>query len=98
MEEAHSHLKLLEEQLQEKRFFGGESVGFLDICGNYVAYWIIIIQEAAGANLFTESEFPNLWKWAEEFQGCPRIKENLPEKDLLLGRFRARFGTLSPSK
>ncbi|OWM67157.1 glutathione S-transferase U8-like [Punica granatum] len=97
-EEAHGHLKTLEEQLKRKKFFGGDSVGFLDISANFVAHWLVIIQEAAGVDLFTEDKFPTLWKWAEEFRCCPIIKDNLPEKERLSAHFKARFGGQNASK
>ncbi|KAK4801721.1 hypothetical protein SAY86_022208 [Trapa natans] len=91
IEEALGYLKVLEEQ-QHKRLLGGnDTIGFLEICSSFVAYWIIVIQEAAGVDLLTESKFPNLWKWAVEFQGCPAIKQKLPlpEKDRLVAFFSA---------
>ncbi|KAK3406900.1 hypothetical protein EUGRSUZ_K03027 [Eucalyptus grandis] len=87
-EEARQLLSTLEGELKGKKFFGGETVGFIDIMANFVGYWVGVIQEAVGADVLTEGEFPLLCKWAEEFQNCPVIKENLPLKDKLLAFFK----------
>ncbi|KAL3717085.1 hypothetical protein ACJRO7_008632 [Eucalyptus globulus] len=89
-EEARQLLSTLEGELKGKKFFGGETVGFIDIMANFVGYWVGVIQEAVGADVLTEGEFPLLCKWAEEFQNCPVIKEKLPPKDKLLAFFEVQ--------
>ncbi|XP_030473197.2 probable glutathione S-transferase [Syzygium oleosum] len=88
-EEARELLSTLEGELKGKKFFGGETVGFVDIVANFVGYWVGAIQEAVGVDVLTEDEFPVLCKWAEEFQNCPVIKEALPPRDMLLAFFKA---------
>ncbi|KAK4773059.1 hypothetical protein SAY87_028078 [Trapa incisa] len=97
-EEVHGHLKMLEEQLRGKRFFGGDAVGFLDICASFVAYWILVKQEAAGAEFLTESKFPALWRWGEEFKGCAVIKETLPDRARLLASLKAYLEIMKAPK
>ncbi|KAI6675158.1 hypothetical protein NL676_003064 [Syzygium grande] len=88
-EEARELLSTLEGELKGKKFFGGETVGFVDIVAVFVGYWVGAIQEAVGVNVLTEDEFPVLCKWAEEFQNCPVIKETLPPRDNLVAFFKA---------
>ncbi|KAL3717089.1 hypothetical protein ACJRO7_008636 [Eucalyptus globulus] len=89
-EEARQLLSTLEGELKGKKFFGGETVGFVNLMVDFVEYWVRVIQEAVGANVLTEGEFPLLCKWAEEFQNCLVIKENLPPKDKFLAFFKVQ--------
>ncbi|XP_031398365.1 probable glutathione S-transferase [Punica granatum] len=93
-EEVRDHLRTLNLQLKDKKFFGGDSVGFLDISANYMAYWIIIIQEVTGVDLFVEDKFPTMWKLAEEFRCYPLIKDNRPEEERLFALFKAHSKSL----
>ncbi|KAK3406908.1 hypothetical protein EUGRSUZ_K03039 [Eucalyptus grandis] len=97
-EEACGVLKILEGELEDKKFFGGNNLGFVDITANSVGLWIVVIQEAGGFNILTPDKFPRLCKWAEEFRSCPVVKENLPPRDRLYALFKARFEKISGSK
>lgn len=90
MEEAYGHLKTLENELKEKKFFGGEKIGIVDIAGSFVGFWVGCIQEASGVEIFTEEKFPVLHKWKDGLLSCDVIKENLPPRDKLIAFFRAR--------
>ncbi|KAH7542371.1 hypothetical protein FEM48_Zijuj02G0066200 [Ziziphus jujuba var. spinosa] len=39
IEESHELMKMLENELQGKDFFGGESIGYLDIVAMVLAFW-----------------------------------------------------------
>lgn len=90
LEEAQELLSTLEGELKGKKFFGGETVGFLDIVANFVGYWAGVLQEAVGVDVLTEEKFPVLCKWAERFQNCPVIWENLPPRDRLVAFFKTK--------
>ncbi|GMH28969.1 hypothetical protein Nepgr_030812 [Nepenthes gracilis] len=89
-EEAIENLKLLEKELEGKKFFGGEKIGFVDIVANFIAYWVPLIEEATGKQLLGE-EFPALCRWKDEYVSSAVIKEHLPSRDKLVAHFRARF-------
>ncbi|GAV65461.1 GST_C domain-containing protein/GST_N_3 domain-containing protein [Cephalotus follicularis] len=91
IEEVSGHLETLENELKDKRFFGGDKIGFVDIVANFIALWLGVIQEAVGLELLTQEKFPNLSKWSDEFVNCNIVKENLPDREKLLGYFQARF-------
>ncbi|XP_030521382.1 glutathione S-transferase U8-like [Rhodamnia argentea] len=94
-EEARELLSTLEDELKGKKFFGGETIGFVDIVANFVGHWVGVMQEAVGVDILTEDKFPVLCKWAEEFKNCPVIKENLPPRDRLLAFFKAQSEMLA---
>ncbi|XP_062167769.1 glutathione S-transferase U8-like [Alnus glutinosa] len=97
-EEATELLKFLEEELKEKRFFGGESIGMVDIVASIIAFWLGVFEEASGVKLLTTEKFPKLCNWAHEFVSNGVIKENLPPRDKLIAYFRNRFGGANASK
>jgi len=97
-EEASEILKFLEEELKEKRFFGGESIGMVDIVASVIAFWLGVFEEASGVKLLTTEKFPKLCNWSHEFVSNGVIKENLPPRDKLIAYFRNRFGGANASK
>ena len=88
IEEACELLKTLETQLKGNKFFGGETIGLVDIVANFIGNWLGIIQEAVGLELLTEEKFPIICKWIDNYVNCPVIKENLPPRAQLLAFFK----------
>ncbi|KAF2306211.1 hypothetical protein GH714_015840 [Hevea brasiliensis] len=91
IEEAIVHLKTLENELKDKKFFVGETIGVVDIVANSIGFWLGVIQEATGIELVTKERFPILSNWIDEYVSCSVIKENLPPRDKLLAAFKSRF-------
>ncbi|KAL8094231.1 putative glutathione S-transferase [Apium graveolens] len=87
IEETVELLSILENELGDKKFFGGESIGLVDIVADIVALWLDVIQEGLGKELFTKVTHPKLYNWREEFMNCSIIKETLPPKADLLAYF-----------
>ncbi|XAR68886.1 Glutathione transferase [Bertholletia excelsa] len=89
IEEACDLLKTLEVQLKDKKFFGGDSIGLVDIAADFIGHWLGVLLEAAGLYLLTEEKFPILCRWINDFADHPVIKENLPAREMLLAFFKA---------
>ncbi|KAK7294588.1 hypothetical protein RJT34_17477 [Clitoria ternatea] len=98
VEESHEALEILENELKDKKFFGGDEFGFVDISAVFIAFWIPIVQEVAGLKLLTSQKFPKLYKWSQEFVNHPVIKEVLPPRDPLFAFFKALYENLAASK
>jgi glutathione S-transferase len=98
VEEASEVLKFLEKELKEKRFFGGESIGMVDIAANIIGGWLGACEEATGVEFFTREKFPKLSNWIDEFVSNSVIKENLPPRDKLVPFLRYRFESVNASK
>ncbi|XP_062166735.1 glutathione S-transferase U8-like [Alnus glutinosa] len=98
VEEASEVLKFLEKELKEKRFFGGESIGTVDIAANIIGGWLGACEEATGVEFFTREKFPKLSNWIDEFVSNSIIKENLPPRDKLVPFLRYRFESVNASK
>ncbi|MBA0818251.1 hypothetical protein Gohar_025740 [Gossypium harknessii] len=82
--EACEYLKTLESALNGKKFFGGETIGMVDIVASSVGYFIRVTQEIMGINLLSADKFPQLFQWSEDFANCSIVKESLPPRDKLL--------------
>ncbi|CAK7333639.1 unnamed protein product [Dovyalis caffra] len=91
IEEAIQNLKVLENELKDKKFFGGDKIGLVDIVANFIGFWLGAAQEAAGVELVNKESFPVLCKWIDEYVNCKVIKENLPPRDKLIAFLQPRF-------
>ncbi|KAJ8436188.1 hypothetical protein Cgig2_021859 [Carnegiea gigantea] len=90
-EEVQENLSFLEEEIQGKKFFGGERVGFVDIVGNVIGYYLGAIEEALGQEMLTKEKHPCLYEWAHEYTSCNIIKENHPPRDRSVDYFRPQI-------
>uniref|UniRef100_F6GUW8 glutathione transferase n=3 Tax=Vitis vinifera TaxID=29760 RepID=F6GUW8_VITVI len=98
IEEIQEQLKTLESELKEKKFFGGESLGFVDIAANIIVF-LLVAQEALGLmEILTEEKFPVLHEWYQRLVDDAVFKECVPPRERHLGFFKARFGSSTASK
>ncbi|KAM0865091.1 hypothetical protein ACQ4PT_043493 [Festuca glaucescens] len=67
MVEAKGSLTLLQEHLGDMRFFGGDSVGLVDIAASGLAHWLRVMEEISGVTVVTDEEFPALHRWATRY-------------------------------
>ncbi|KAL5697777.1 glutathione transferase [Ranunculus cassubicifolius] len=89
VKESLETLKTLEEHgLGDKKFFGGESIGIVDLSFGWIAHWLGIMEEAACVKIVEPFLLPRLCQWMERFKEVPAIKENLPKHDALLAHYK----------
>ncbi|EXB90010.1 putative glutathione S-transferase [Morus notabilis] len=94
VEELIELLKFLENELDDN-FFGGETVGLVDIVGNIIAHWLPALHEVAGVEILTEEKFPKLCRWSHEFVNHSVVKEVLPSREKLIAFLRDRLESRS---
>ncbi|CAN6971499.1 unnamed protein product [Brassica rapa subsp. trilocularis] len=94
MEEVGEGLLLLEDAFisisKGKRFFGGEVIGFMDIC---LGSFLVILKARGklnGENILDKSKTPSLCKWANEFLADDTVKNVVPEIDRVV-KFMREF-------
>ncbi|KAK2360897.1 putative glutathione S-transferase [Trifolium repens] len=92
IEESEVALQFLENELKDK-FFGGEDIGLVDITAVFIAFWLPIVQEVMGLKLLNTEKFPKLYKWSQDFNNHPIVKEKLPHRETLLAFYKARFAS-----
>ncbi|KAK9270666.1 hypothetical protein L1049_026248 [Liquidambar formosana] len=100
VKQAREALDVLEGELTGKKFFGGDTTGFLDIVLGWIAIWLGVIEEIACIKVFDSSKYPFIGKWMENFAELPMVKENLPARDKLVLYFHKirQFGLASAAK
>jgi len=91
IDEARELLKILENELKGKKFFGGDNIGLVDIVAVFIGYWLVLVQEVSGLELLTKESLPKLCEWTDEFISCGVVKESLPPSDELRDFLRTRF-------
>ncbi|GJM97522.1 hypothetical protein PR202_ga14454 [Eleusine coracana subsp. coracana] len=89
--ETKENLAILDAQLDDgnKRFFGGDALGIVDVAGCTLAQWLDPMQEAAGVRVVADDEFPALRRWAKEYTSHEVVKRSLPDQDQLVAFFAA---------
>ncbi|GLJ10807.1 hypothetical protein SUGI_0135490 [Cryptomeria japonica] len=84
IKETVANMLVLEEALKERPFFGGESVGYVDIVLGCRAVWIQVCEEIGVVKLIDPHSTPFLHAWVERFRNLNCVKKWLPDFDKLL--------------
>ncbi|XP_073023410.1 glutathione transferase GST 23-like [Primulina eburnea] len=82
------NLKLVEDQLKGKIFFGGDTIGYLDIAFGWMANLISILEEIAELTLIDAEIFPLLSAWINNYAHDPTIKESWPPRARMVEKFK----------
>ncbi|XP_066315846.1 probable glutathione S-transferase [Miscanthus floridulus] len=85
--ETKENLALLEAQLNGKKFFGGDTPGYLDIAACVLGPWIGVLEEVTGVTLVNDNEFPALCQWAKEYSSSEALEPCQPDRDRLVAYF-----------
>ncbi|KAJ8639987.1 hypothetical protein MRB53_016681 [Persea americana] len=83
LKEVQDSLKPLEE-LKGKRFFGGETIGYLDMVIGWIAFLCPTYEELLGVTYVDPNSMPLLHAWCQEYTNVPLVKEGLPPREKLL--------------
>ncbi|KAJ8750501.1 hypothetical protein K2173_015648 [Erythroxylum novogranatense] len=91
IEEGREQMKILENELKGKEFFGGETIGYLDIVAFPVAYWFQVQFQALGVELLPEEKFPVVCKWIGRLLDVDVVKSCVPPRDKHLAHIKTRI-------
>ncbi|KAG9137876.1 hypothetical protein Leryth_024274 [Lithospermum erythrorhizon] len=90
------NLTLIEKQLEGKKFFGGETIGYLDIAYGWIANLNSVLEIVCDVKVVDADKFPKLLAWMHTFSEVPEIKEFFPPHERLVSKFQAmRKGSLA---
>lgn len=87
LKEAIEAMEKLEGELEGKSYFGGESIGFLDIVLSWISYWVPIWEEVGSIQILNPEKFPALTAWKSKFLDHPVVKDSLPPRDKMILHF-----------
>ncbi|XP_020597707.1 probable glutathione S-transferase [Phalaenopsis equestris] len=83
LEESKLHLTTMEGALKDKKFFGGEEIGLVDIVVLCSVYWAQIAQDVFKVDVISEEKHPILCRWMKEITNSDVLKDCLPPRDEL---------------
>ncbi|KAF7144831.1 hypothetical protein RHSIM_Rhsim04G0180900 [Rhododendron simsii] len=83
LKEAVESLEKIEQELikGKSKFYGGESIGYLDIALGWISYWLPVLEEVGSMTIADPIQFPATSGWMENFSHHPMIKDKLPPRD-----------------
>lgn len=76
--------KAFQECSKGKPFFGGDSVGYLDVTLGGLVAWLHAAEKLYGVRLFDATRSPLLEAWLERFGALDAVKAVLPDVDKLV--------------
>ncbi|NP_001234091.1 putative glutathione S-transferase T4 [Solanum lycopersicum] len=84
----------IEKQIEGKKFFGGEQIGYLDLVMGWKTLWLSAMEEVGNVKLLDPEKFPSLHQWAENFKQIPIINECMPQQETLVNYFQVGLNYL----
>lgn len=84
--------EVMEEQLGEKPYFGGENFGFVDVA--LVPLFCMLYTYTFADKLIDDEEFPNLTSWAKRCSERESVSKSIP-KESKMKQFLAEMSLLN---
>lgn len=101
IKEAQELITYLEKEITGKMFFGGETIGFLDmVVGSMIPFCLVRGWEGMGIDMIPKEKFPELCRWIEEIKEIEIVRECIPNREKhiehmmkIVGRIKAASKT-----
>jgi glutathione S-transferase len=85
----------LKECPKGKPFFGGDSIGYVDVVLGGLISWLQGTEELCGAKLFDDAKTPLLMLWVERFVALDAARGALPDVGELVEFAKMRLAQLA---
>ncbi|CAA0373221.1 putative glutathione transferase [Arabidopsis thaliana] len=87
IEETRELLTFLEKEVTGKDFFGGKTIGFLDmIAGSIIPFCLARLWEGIGIDMIPEEKFPELNRWIKNLEEVEIVRECIPPREKQIER------------
>ncbi|KAL6956983.1 glutathione transferase [Sarracenia purpurea var. burkii] len=74
----------------ENKYFGGESIGYLDLALGWISYWLPVWEEVGSMKIVDPTRFSAISTWMNNILEHPVIKHKLAPRDEMLFYFQWR--------
>ncbi|CAH2060144.1 unnamed protein product [Thlaspi arvense] len=82
IKEAQELIMFLEKEITGKNFFGGKTIGFLDmVVGSMIPFCLDRGWEGMGIDMMPEKKFPELNRWIKKLKEIKIVKECIPDRE-----------------
>ncbi|XP_058731654.1 probable glutathione S-transferase [Vicia villosa] len=95
LKEAKEVMEKLEEEINGKKFFGGNNIGYLDLALGWITCWLPIWEEIGSMQVLNPLKCPSISSWKINFLNHLAIKDNLPPKDKMIAYCHRRIEEFS---
>ncbi|CAN6363732.1 unnamed protein product [Urochloa humidicola] len=96
VKQSHTKMKLLEETFTKcsngKPFFGGDSIGYLDLALGSFLFWFKTLHQIFGVEIIDATNTPILAAWAGRFKKTMVARVVAPEGDRMIEHFKKVYG------
>ncbi|KAK7392950.1 hypothetical protein VNO78_21400 [Psophocarpus tetragonolobus] len=80
-------LAFVEKEIQGKKYFGGEKIGYLDIAAGWMCHWLSVLEELGEMELLNAERFPSLHEWSHNFIQTAPVKDCIPPRESVIEYF-----------
>ncbi|XP_028805417.1 probable glutathione S-transferase [Neltuma alba] len=91
IESAVESLAVLEKQIEGKKYFGGEEIGYLDIVAGWIPHWLNVVEQVGEMELLTAERFPHLHQWSLNLQQTSPFNDCLPPRNSVVDYYNIAF-------
>jgi len=82
IKEAQELFMFLEKEVTGKDFFGGKTIGFLDlVAGSMIPFCLARGWEGMGIDMIPEEKFPELNRWIKNLKEIEIVRECIPPRE-----------------